>query len=304
VELGASRRARVMFSYSSYVEMVLSLQVLCEPSQHGVLLPWFMRFKEKISPEAYDQISEYGEALGGWMASISPVVGRDDITDLSVPAVLHELERRPDRAFPAGLSGRRDRWASFLQFLWSYWTEYFHEEFYWIEPLLAGNIRQRTGDVRKDGDGFIRTALPDIADGLEQASGRGALIRLLPSIFTVEERIVGETERGCTACYPVAPGIYRRPESLTPPEPLARLLKSLADDTRLKLLKLMLEEHKCTKDLADELGLAEPTVSRHLRRLRDAELVEGVAEGNYIYYTAKLERIAELHMKVLDFLRS
>jgi ArsR family transcriptional regulator len=107
-----------------------------------------------------------------------------------------------------------------------------------------------------------------------------------------------------TACYPVSPGIYRRPENMAPPEPLAQLLKTLADETRLKILKLILEERKCARDLAEALELAEPTISRHLRRLRDAELVDTSEDGNFIYYTAKLERIAELHMKVLDFLRS
>lgn len=298
-----SRRAGIGFTYSSYVEMVLSLHVLSDPGQRGVLLPWFMRFKEKISPEAYDSVYAFNDELGGWLAAASPVLALEDLTDLSVPAVLAEYESQPERfGTPSQLS--EGRLAHLLEFMWAYWGEYFQDEFYWIEPLLAGNIRQHTGVVRKEGNGFLRSTIPGLAADLQAAMGNGATVRLLPSIFATAERVVSATATSYTVCYPVPPGIYRRPESLTPPEPLARLLKSLSDDTRLKLLKLMLEEHKCTKDLADELGLAEPTVSRHLRRLRDAELVEGVAEGNYIYYTAKLERIAELHMKVLDFLRS
>ncbi len=304
VDAGTRRRAGITFTYSSYIEMVLSLQVLCDPGRHGVLLPWVVRFKEKISPDSYDNIFAYGESLGSWAEAIQPVLERDGLTDLSVPSVLHELEEWSGEGFAEAFSQDEEQWSGFLRFLWAYWTDYFHEEFYWIEPLLVGSIRQQTGEARKAGAAFLATAMPSAWEQLDGRLEYGSTVRLLPSVFAVYDRVLSETDQMVTACYPVSPGIYRRPESLTPPEPLARLLKTLADETRLKLLKLMLEEHKCTKELAEELGLAEPTVSRHLRLLRDAELVEGTEDGNFIYYTAKLERIAELHMKVLDFLRS
>lgn len=283
--------------------MVLSLEVLSEPRRQGVLLPWVVRFQEKMSPDTHEAIAGYGELLGGWRRAIAPVLAGGDADDLSVPAVLHELDSWQGRGFPPALGGA-GAWAGFVKFLWHYWSEYFHEEFYWIEPLLVASIRQRAPEARRDGAGLIATLTPSVAAGglpVDETS----TVRLLPSVFCVSDRVLGTQAEGMlTACYPVQPGIYRRPENLAPPEPLARLLFALADETRLKLLKLMLEEHKCTRDLADALGLAEPTVSRHLRRLRDVDLVEATVDGNYIYYTAKLERIAELHMKVLDFLRS
>jgi len=284
----------------------MSLQVLCDPGRHGVLLPWVVRFKEKISAEAFDHIMQYSESLGTWAAAISPVLERGAISDLSVPAVLHDLDGWQPGDFASAFGGRggRSEWARFVKFLWDYWSDYFHEEFYWIEPLLVGSIRQQAPEARRNGTALLQSLTPHVAGQLAEGSWRETDVRLVPSVFCVHDRPLGQCGSTVTACYPVAPGIYRRPENLTPPDPLARLLKTLADETRLKLLKLMLEEHKCTKDLAEALNLAEPTVSRHLRRLRDADLVEAHEQGNFIYYTAKLERIAELHMKVLDFLRS
>jgi|GEM_PF-1426151 len=301
--LAVKVRPAIGFTYSSYVEMVLSLRLLCDPARHGVLLPWVIRFKEKISPEAYGYIYDYGEQLDGWLEAVGPVLADRQATDLSVPAVLHRLESWSPGRFAKGLTGRRPGWQGFIKFLWDYWTDYFHEEFYWIEPLLVGSIRRQTAEARKDAQGLLEALAPQAAEELD---GKAASVTLLPSVFCVHDQLLARAaaEAPATVCYPVPPGIHRRPESLIPPDPLAQLLKTLADGTRLKLLKLMLEEHKCTKDLAEALGLAEPTISRHLRRLRDADLVEAAEDGNYIYYTAKLERIAELHMKVLDYLRS
>lgn len=93
-------------------------------------------------------------------------------------------------------------------------------------------------------------------------------------------------------------------DKLTPPESLSRLLRALGDETRMKILKLILESRHCTRDLAVELELSEPTISKHVKILKEADLISSEREGNYIYYSLRLERIAELQMKVLDFLRS
>lgn len=305
IEAHADVRPGITFTFSSYVEMTLSLQVLCDPDRHGVLLPWVIRFKEKISPEAYDDIIAFGELLGGWSRAITPVLERSGLKDLSVPGVLHQLETWSTAdLFGGGPESSQDRWQAFLRFMWVYWTEYFHEEFYWIEPLLVSSIRQQAGKAGREGSGFLHGVAPNVSRQVAGLGNAGVGVRLLPSVFSVTDQIVATHNGTVTACYPVSPGIYRRPENMAPPEPLAQLLKTLADETRLKIIKLILEERKCARDLAEALELAEPTISRHLRRLRDAELVDTSEDGNFIYYTAKLERIAELHMKVLDFLRS
>lgn len=302
----ARETTAVTFAFSSFIEMVLSLRVLCEPGSHGVLLPWVIRFKEKISPEVYDDIFAYGELLGDWSKAIPPALALPEPRDLSVPGVLHSLEGPSGDGYAEELTLHPEQWREFLRFMWAYWTDYFHEEFYWIEPLLVSSIRQKAAQVAGAPLDTLRELAPEVAEGLAARldAGDGIEVQLVPSVFCIMERILGSRNGTVTACYPVSPGVYRKPENMAPPEPLARLLKTLSDETRLKMLKLILQESKCARDLAVDLELAEPTVCRHLRRLRDAELVETVAQGNFIYYTARLERIAELHMKVLDFLRS
>jgi ArsR family transcriptional regulator len=72
-------------------------------------------------------------------------------------------------------------------------------------------------------------------------------------------------------------------------EQLAAGLKALADPVRLQLISSLMAEPSrelCTCDLAPIVGLSEPTVSHHLKRLADAGLVEKERRGVNVYYRA------------------
>jgi ArsR family transcriptional regulator len=70
-------------------------------------------------------------------------------------------------------------------------------------------------------------------------------------------------------------------------EQLARLLKAVADPTRLQLLSLILagdDGEACVCDLTDALGLTQPTVSHHLKVLVDAGLLSRERRGTWAWY--------------------
>lgn len=69
-------------------------------------------------------------------------------------------------------------------------------------------------------------------------------------------------------------------------EPAAALLKAIADPYRLTMLAtLAASEHEvCVCDFTDALPLNQPTVSHHLRILREAELVTCERRGTWVYY--------------------
>jgi len=64
----------------------------------------------------------------------------------------------------------------------------------------------------------------------------------------------------------------------------ARLFKSLADETRLRILALLTGGELCVCDLMAALALPQSTVSRHLATLRHAGLVEDRRQGVWMYY--------------------
>ncbi|HEY8594019.1 MAG TPA: metalloregulator ArsR/SmtB family transcription factor [Devosiaceae bacterium] len=65
---------------------------------------------------------------------------------------------------------------------------------------------------------------------------------------------------------------------------LVNVLKAAGEVTRLRLLALLASGELSVKDLTDILGQSQPRVSRHLKLLADAGLVERYAEGAWAYY--------------------
>ncbi|MEW6032039.1 MAG: metalloregulator ArsR/SmtB family transcription factor [Bacillota bacterium] len=211
------------------------------------------------------------------------------------------------------------------RFLVSYWDQHFEEEFHWVELLLVKGIKDEAKRLEEESlprfltrisgglitrDKKVRRAHADhviienVAGPIEIALADLEEIVLFPSLFVAPQSIFELSGGRLLMSYSIPPGVYLRRDTLVPPEHLSRLLKTLADETRLKIMKLMMQDRQCTQGLAVELGLAEPTISRHLKLLREADLISGEKEGNYIYYNLRLEKIAELHMKILDFLRN
>lgn len=78
----------------------------------------------------------------------------------------------------------------------------------------------------------------------------------------------------------------------------ARIFKALADETRLLILRQLRERGEvCACDFVSCCGVAQPTVSHHLKVLREAGLVTGDKRGLWIYYRIApeaLERVREL----------
>lgn len=70
----------------------------------------------------------------------------------------------------------------------------------------------------------------------------------------------------------------------------------LADPTRLRLLSLIAASGEACAacDLVDPLGVSQPTVSHHLKVLREAGLVESEKRGRWVYYRPVPERLGIL----------
>lgn len=81
---------------------------------------------------------------------------------------------------------------------------------------------------------------------------------------------------------------------------LLEFFKALADESRLKLLSLLGQGERNVGDLADLLGLSEPTVSHHLSKLRMVGLVNLRTEGNQRFYRLDTARLGKLKQLVGD----
>jgi len=66
---------------------------------------------------------------------------------------------------------------------------------------------------------------------------------------------------------------------------LAQMLKALAHPARIAIIQQLLKTNACVcGDLVDELGLAQATISQHLKELKNAGLIQGTIEGTSVCY--------------------
>lgn len=66
---------------------------------------------------------------------------------------------------------------------------------------------------------------------------------------------------------------------------VVRVMKALSDPTRLKIMKILGCKELCVCELTALLGLAQPTVSKHLKTLEDAGLVDSARSGSWVNYS-------------------
>lgn len=66
---------------------------------------------------------------------------------------------------------------------------------------------------------------------------------------------------------------------------LANLARGLAHPARIAILQHLLKANTCiNSDLVEELGLAQPTISQHLKELKNLGLIQGTVEGVRMCY--------------------
>jgi ArsR family transcriptional regulator len=81
--------------------------------------------------------------------------------------------------------------------------------------------------------------------------------------------------------------LLREPITASQADQLARLLKALADPTRLRLVSMVAAHENgeaCVCDLTEPLGLTQPTISHHLKVLVDAGIFTRDKRGVWAYY--------------------
>ena len=71
----------------------------------------------------------------------------------------------------------------------------------------------------------------------------------------------------------------------------AKLMEMLSQPVRLRILCILLDGEQSVLKLADMAGLSQPAMSHHLRKLRDADLVNTRRDAQTIYYSLKGEEV-------------
>ncbi len=83
---------------------------------------------------------------------------------------------------------------------------------------------------------------------------------------------------------------------------LALLFKVLGHPARIAIIQYIIQQPACIcNDLVEELGLAQATISQHLKELKQIGIIQGTIEGTSICYCIHDEMWNQIKEKIADF---
>lgn len=84
---------------------------------------------------------------------------------------------------------------------------------------------------------------------------------------------------------------------------LALYAKVLGHPARIAILQHLIKMNSCIcGDLVEEIGLAQPTISQHLRELKNIHLIKGNIEGTSVCYCINIEQWNNIQKALTEFL--
>lgn len=86
------------------------------------------------------------------------------------------------------------------------------------------------------------------------------------------------------------------PDALTA---FADAMRTLGDETRLRILRALHGGTLCVCDIAEQVGVSQPLVSHHLKALKAAALVGCRKDGPWVYYATRPETFKRLGLGAL-----
>lgn len=84
---------------------------------------------------------------------------------------------------------------------------------------------------------------------------------------------------------------------------IATVAKAFAHPARVAIIQYLFKLNACIcGDLVEEIGLAQPTISQHLKELKNLGIIKGTIEGTSVCYCVNEEMLAEIKLLFMDFL--
>ena len=112
-------------------------------------------------------------------------------------------------------------------------------------------------------------------------------------VKTLERTVLtAAVETAIVCCAPLAAPVLDEEEAVA----TAELFKALGDPARVRIVNVLAtsDEPVCVCELIEPLGLAQPTVSHHLKKLLDAGLLEREQRGKWAYFSLRRDAVEKL----------
>lgn len=322
-------RKHVRAVYSPYRELLTSLHVLMNPEHHLARLNWARDVLQTMTPEMHELLLFFGKVTDDWFF----VMDCEEAFGFENRFVEESIEKwncidertftqfilGPRYALDHGQLNRDEREIlrrpkkyrrAFYRFLYSYHTTFFAREVYHIEPWLIRSVNEFNDGIHKDPVGTLNAVHPRFIVGDHSIQFLKARtytcdyddlnsIRIVPSTFIAPHLLIDVDSPDIIVAKQLFIPASEKQDGV--PKDLLDKLKALSDPTRLRMVQLMLYNPYCTQQLAEQIGLAKATVSKHLRILEEAGLIESQRSSHYVFYETKARELEMVRVDMDQF---
>lgn len=305
----------VKFIYSPLNEMLCALHVLCNSKHHLHRKEWADSVYEKIDNKLKNSILEFGEITDDYMIPMDFNMYFKECDDLNILSSIEYLEnvnlyniRKIFRKY--NISINSGQYKRFLSFLKQFYIEVYMKEEKYIEPVIIRTLKKKADYTRENGiyklvdsiherinvDGEKVTFLKykEITYAWEEIK----FIYISVSTFISPHLLLGTGKDYINLTVLLELQSYENEA----PEDLVRMLSSLGDSTRLRILKEISYKGRSTQELSKILSMSEAAVSKALKLLFESKIVSKQRNGNYIIYNLNKRELDYLEYKIYEYI--
>lgn len=336
------KNVKIEFTYSPLFEMLCSLHVLCYDAHHKYRLAWSEAVRGQMPKDLYNQLLFFSDLTGGFDSLMDYCDWSDEMHDFNVIKAIDYLESYSLKAFISmifqgklteeevhaimvgkakNLDQLRQSQLDFISqpkamkeelisALKEYYYLFFQAEQMSIESYLIRTLKiHRSMSNKMDFLEYIDMLHPRIEVDNDKVTlhkyrtfnmyfKQLKRIEIRISSFIDPHLLVNMKSDYLMLC------IRAKQEEAGDDihDDLMTVLKSLSDKTRIRMVKFMYDQPKSTQELALMLDISEAAVSKHLKLLHKARVVNKMRKGNYVLYFLDAMTIDRLPMNIYQYL--
>jgi DNA-binding transcriptional ArsR family regulator len=323
-------KEHVQIVFSPFRELVLSLHVLQQPAHHLNQLEWAEKTLNQMSKKMRNEFQMISEGVDGWSTVLDLfgyLLGRDEQPE----DIINRIECMPNEQFNRILLNQKistplselNKFEREVQlkpqvakeklchFLYEYQQIFFARELFRIEPFLQKETKELIEKFEYKPYETISQIHPRFKienNSIKFFKAQTYIFNLndvnsltvFPSAFAVPHLWVDTGLPDLLVVYHVVIPNQKSTHQMVPSDLIASF-KAMSDKSRLLILRELLTYPLSTQELAEQLGLANATVSKHLKILESAGLITAERRGYFVYYKAKHEKIQMLRVDMDQF---
>ena len=302
------------FMFSPLFEMLAALHVIGHPEHHLARAKWMEKMKKEVDEEVLQEIKKIGELTNEWLI-LMDFAHTSPYEELDILDALLELEKLSlyqwNKVFkPYDKSINNKQKEQILTLLRNYYSNHFQKEIKFLQPFITRILKKEVEKCKEEGLFECVNAIHErievneteivLHKNKEYHFHKNAISKIVitGSTFMSPHLLMG----GDKATLYLTKLIVVEDKKETVPQDLAQVLKALADETRLRILREINKTPESTQSLALKLNITEAGISKQLKVLLQAGVVSKVRKGNYMYYYLNKEYIDFIPYKIYEYI--